>query len=316
MMTDFCYRGMIVTVSQQSLTQAAPAFPMALDPVVAALVLFAALLHASWNAVVKSDTDRQTSMALVMLAGVVMGLGLLPFTRDPFGAGMGAEAWAWLCASTLIHCAYYTCLLKAYRHGDLSQVYPIARGMGPLAVALLSGLVFAEPLSGREMTGALIVSLGIASLAFGPYRGSPAERRHALLYAVLTGCTIAGYLVCDGRGVRAAGDPMAYIAWLNILEGPWVAIFAFATRGTAFLAAARRGWKRGLGGGVIATLGYGIAMWAFTKGGAAHVASLRETSVIFAAAIGALLLGEGFGPRRLFAAAAVACGLILMNWHG
>jgi drug/metabolite transporter (DMT)-like permease len=93
-------------------------------------------------------------------------------------------------------------------------------------------------------------------------------------------------------------------------------LFAFATRGTEFLSAMKRGWKRGLAGGVIATIGYGIAMWAFTKGGAAHVASLRETSVIFAAIIGAVLLGEGFGPRRLFAAAAVAAGLILMNWRG
>ncbi|WP_428247689.1 EamA family transporter [Ferrovibrio sp.] len=289
---------------------------MALDPLVAALVLLAALMHATWNAVVKSDTDRQTSMALVMLAGVGMGLVLLPFTNDPFGAGMGREAWGWLACSVLIHCGYYTCLLKAYRHGDLSQVYPIARGMGPLAVALLSGFVFGEALSSREMLGAAVISLGIASLAFGPYRGTPEQRRHSLLYAVLTGCTIAGYLVFDGRGVRAAGDPMAYIAWLNIVEGPWVAVFAFATRGTEFLSAAKRGWKRGLAGGAIATLGYGIAMWAFTKGGAAHVASLRETSVIFAAVIGAVLLGEGFGPRRIIAALAVGAGLVLMNWRG
>lgn len=283
---------------------------MALDPLVAGFVLLAALMHASWNAVVKSDTDRQTSLALVMLAGIPFGLVLLPFS-----GGMGREAWIWLGASVFVHCLYYVCLLKAYRFGDLSQVYPIARGLGPLLVALTSGLTFGEVLSPRELAGVFIVSLGIASLAFGG-RHSPAENRHALVFAVLTGLCIASYTVIDARGVRAAADPLAYIAWLNITEAPWIAILALGTRGGAFIAAARHGWKRGLAGGVIAAAGYGITMYAFSRSGAAHVAALREISVIFAAIIGALLLGEGFGWRRVLAAALVAGGLILMNWRG
>lgn len=283
---------------------------MALDPLVAGFVLLAALMHASWNAVVKSDTDRQTSMALVMLAGIPFGLVLLPFAGT-----MGREAWIWLCASVLVHCLYFTCLLKAYRYGDLSQVYPIARGLGPLLVALVSGLVFTEALSPRELTGVAIVSLGIASLAFGG-RHSPAENRHALIFAILTGLCIASYTVIDARGVRAAGDPLAYIAWLNIAEAPWIAILAYGTRGRAFIAAAGHGWKRGLAGGVVAATGYAITMYAFSRSGAAHVAALREISVIFAAVIGALLLGEGFGWRRVIAAVLVAGGLILMNWRG
>ncbi|HLT76064.1 MAG TPA: EamA family transporter [Ferrovibrio sp.] len=282
---------------------------MALDPVVAGFVLLAALMHASWNAVVKSDTDRQTSLALVMLAGIPFGLALLPFA-----GGMGREAWIWLAASVLVHCLYYTCLLKAYRFGDLSQVYPIARGLGPLLVALASGFVFSETLTAQELTGVAIVSLGIGSLAFGG-RHSPAENRHALVFAMLTGLCIASYTLIDARGVRAAEDPLAYIAWLNIVEAPWIALLAIATRGGSFVAAARRGWKRGLAGGFVAAAGYGISMYAFSRSGAAHVAALREVSVIFAAIIGAVMLGEGFGWRRVLAAMLVAGGLILMNWR-
>lgn len=281
---------------------------MVLDPLVAGLVLLAALLHASWNALVKSGTDRQSSMALVGLAGMPVGL-LLVLISGP----MAQEAWLWLVASTLVHCVYYTGLLKAYRYGDLSQVYPIARGLGPLTVALSSGFVFGEALAARELLGVGIVSLGIASLAFGGRR-TPLENRHALAFAVLTGLSIAAYTIIDARGVRSAGDPIAYIGWLNLLEGPWVALYAYATRGRAFVTAARLDWKRGLAGGVIAATGYGIAMWAFSHSGAAHVAALREISVIFAAIIGAVLLGEGFGWRRIIAAVLVAGGLILMNW--
>jgi len=285
---------------------------MALDPLVVGLVLFAALLHASWNAVLKSDTDRQTGLALVCLAGMGFGIALLPFAHPD---GMTPAAWGWLLVSVVVHCAYYACLLQAYRFGDLGHVYPIARGTGPLVVAIFSGIAFAEPLSTREMAGAAIVSFGIFSLAFGPASGTPQQRRHAIGFALLTGLTIAGYLVADGRGVRAANDPFAYIAWLNLVEGPWVAIFALTTRGAGFLSAARRGWKRGMLGGFIAALGYAIAIWAFTQGGAAHVASLRETSVIFATLIGTVMLGETLGPRRLVAALLVAGGLVLMNWR-
>lgn len=283
---------------------------MVLDPLVAGLVLFAAFLHASWNAVVKSGADRVTSMALVMLAGTPFGFALLPFAGP-----LGPDAWPWLLASMVVHGFYYVCLIQAYRFGDLSQVYPIARGLGPLIVAATSGFVFGEVLSTREFTGAAVASLGIFTLAFAG-RGFGPEARHAIGFAVLTGLTIAAYTMVDGRGVRAAHDPLAYIAWLNIVESPWVAFYAIYARGLGFFRTARREVVRGLSGGFIACIAYGIAIWAFTRGGAAHVAALRESSVIFAAGMGAVLLGESFGPRRILAACLVAVGLILMNWRG
>lgn len=288
---------------------------MVLDPFVAGLVLMAALMHASWNALVKSETDRQTTLALVMLGGLPFGIVLLAVTGGWDGTGMTPAAWQWLAASVTVHCAYYACLLQAYRFGDLSHVYPIARGLGPLLVALASGLAFAEALSVRELTGVAIVSAGIASLALGG-RHAPAENRHALVFAVMTGLCIATYTVIDARGVRAAVDPFAYVGWLSIVEAPWIALYCFARRGRGFGTALRLGWRRGLAGGLVASLGYAITLWAFSRSGAAHVAALREISVIFAAVIGAVVLGEGFGWRRILATLLVAGGLLLMNWKG
>jgi drug/metabolite transporter (DMT)-like permease len=278
-----------------------------LDPGVVALVLLAALLHASWNAVVKSDSDRLVSMGLVMLAGCFLGLAVVPFV--PF---LEATAWPYLIASVLIHNFYYFFLLKAYRWGDLSHVYPIARGLGPLLVALGSGGLIGEHLAFHEIGGVVLVSFGIASLAFG--HGLPRGHEwRPVIYAVLTGITISAYTIADGLGARHAGNAFSYIAWLNVAEGPWVFLFALAVRRGSIVLYLRRSWWRGLAGGVVATIGYGIAIWALSLGAMAHVAALRETSVIFAAAMGALLLRESFGRRRIVAASIVAAGLVLMN---
>jgi drug/metabolite transporter (DMT)-like permease len=278
-----------------------------LDPGVVALVLLAALLHACWNAVVKSDSDRLVSMGLVMLAGALLGLAVVPFVPFP-----ETVAWPYLAASVLIHNFYYFFLLKAYRWGDLSHVYPISRGLGPLLVALVSGRLIGEHLAPHEIAGVVLVSCGIASLAFG--HGLPRGKEwRPVIYAVLTGVTISAYTIADGLGARHAGNALSYIAWLNVVEGPWVFLLALAMRRGGIVLYLRRSWWRGLAGGVVATCAYGIAIWALSLGAMAHVAALRETSVIFAAAIGAILLREGFGYRRIVAASIVAAGLVLMN---
>lgn len=280
---------------------------MRLDPGVVALVLLAALLHACWNAVVKSDSDRLVSMGLVMLAGALLGLAVVPFVPFP-----DPVAWPYLAASVLIHNFYYFFLLKAYRWGDLSHVYPISRGLGPLLVALASGRLIGEHLAPHEIGGVVLVSCGIASLAFG--HGLPRGKEwRPVIYAVLTGVTISAYTIADGLGARHAGNALSYIAWLNVVEGPWVFLLAVALRRGGIVLYLRRSWWRGFAGGIVATCAYGIAIWALSLGAMAHVAALRETSVIFAAAIGAILLREGFGYRRIVAAAIVAAGLVLMN---
>jgi drug/metabolite transporter (DMT)-like permease len=278
-----------------------------IDATIAGLVLLSALIHASWNAIVKSDADRLLSFGLVMLVGAIMGLVAIPFTAMP-----ALAAWPWLVASVIIHNLYYFFLLRAYAHGDLSHVYPIARGIAPLLVAILAGRFVGEALALREAIGLLLVSAGIVGLAFA--RGMPASGEwRPLMYAVLTGISIAGYSVVDGVGARASGDAIGYIAWLNLLEGPWVFAIAVWRRGGATLPYLRRFWWRGAAGGFIATVGYGIAIWALSHASMAHVTALRETSALFGALIGAYVLKEAFGMRRVIAAGVMVAGLLLMN---
>ena len=202
---------------------------MVVEPLVVALLLAAALMHATWNAILKSDqSDRLATFGLIMATGTVMGLCIVPFVPI-----IEPGAWKYLFLSVVIHMAYYYFLLKAYSYGDLSHTYPIARGLGPLLVALVSGRFIGEHLRTQDIAGVLLLSFGLVALAMPlknvvPKPGS----RHGLatLFAVLTGITIAGYIISDGLGVRAAGptfEPrLSDIGWLAVLEGPWLLVLA------------------------------------------------------------------------------------------
>jgi drug/metabolite transporter (DMT)-like permease len=286
------------------------------EPLIVGLLLLAGLMHASWNALLKSDrSDRLATFGVVMIAGTVMGLCFVPFLPwiDP-------AAWKFLIGSIVIHILYYTFLLKAYSYGDLSHTYPIARGLGPLLVALVSGRLIGEHLRTQDIVGVVLLSCGLVALALPARTVKPQPgARHGLatLFAVLTGFTIAGYIIADGLGVRSAGHTLehrlSYIAWLAMLEGPWLLMLAIALRPQAVWSHLRRNWWRGAIGGVIANVGYGIAIYALALGPMAHVAALRETSVLFGALMGTLLLGEPFGGRRVAAAFVIVVGLVLMN---
>ena len=296
-----------------------------LDPLVIGLLLAAALMHATWNALLKADTgDRLATFGIIMLTGSIVSLPFVFFLPFP-----PKTAWLWMLASVIIHNFYYFFLLKAYATGDLSHTYPIARGLGPLLVAIFSGRLLGEYLRFQDGVGVALVSLAILALAAPQRRLAGGEmlstalrgrHRRATIYAVLTGITIAGYLFSDGLGVRASGPSfehkMSYIAWLNVCEGPWlicVALYLRPLSVAAFLRKGPRGWWRGAAGGAVATLGYAIAIWALAAGPIAHVAAVRESSVLFAAAMGALLLGEPFGRLRIIAAGVIVAGLVLMN---
>ena len=289
---------------------------MVVEPLVVALLLMAALMHASWNAILKSDqSDRMATFGVIMTTGMVMGLVAVPFL--PW---IEPAAWKYLAASVAIHVLYYTFLLKAYSYGDLSHTYPIARGLGPLLVALVSGRFIGEHLRPQDILGVLLLSFGLIALAM-PLRNvvpRPGSRHGlATLFAVLTGFTIAAYIIADGLGVRSAGPTfqhrLSYIAWLCVVEGPWLLALAILLRPGTVWKHLRRTWWRGAIGGVIANVGYGIAIYALVLGPMAHVAALRETSVLFGALMGTLLLGEPFGARRVAAAAVIVVGLVLMN---
>jgi drug/metabolite transporter (DMT)-like permease len=289
---------------------------LVVEPLIVGLLLAAALMHASWNALLKSDrSDRLATFGVIMITGTVMGLSAVPFLPS-----IEPASWKFLAASVLTHLLYYAFLLRAYFYGDLSHTYPIARGLGPLLVALMSGRWVGEHLRTQDVIGVLLLSSGLIVIAL-PVRpvASRAGDRHdlATLFAILAGLTIAAYIIADGLGVRSAGPTLqhrlSYIAWLCIIGGPWMLVLAIALRPTTVWSHLRANWRRGIVGGVIANVGYGIAIYSLAVGPMAHVAALRETSVPFGALIGTLLLGEPFGARRVAASFVIVTGLVLMN---
>ena len=283
---------------------------MSLEIEVVALVLAAAFLHACWNACVKVGGDRLATLAVVNGAAALIGALALPFVGNP-----EPESWPNLAASVVLHAAYYFFLVQQYRVGDLSHVYPLARGLSPLMIAGAAALFAGESLAPLAWLGICVASLGIVSLAF---EGGPPWRRdpRPVLFATGTAVCIAAYSVVDGLGARAAGSALAYVAWLHLLNGvPTAAWACIARRGRA-RAALRAEFAKGVTGGALQAVAYGAAVWAMSVTALGAVSTLRETSVIFAAAIGALALGERFGGRRIAAAALVAVGVIVLNAAG
>ncbi len=267
------------------------------------LVLFAAFLHAVWNALVKVHADRMLTLGLVSLLAMFVSLALVPFVPVPTLA-----VWKWIVPSIVCHQCFKFFLLAAYRTGDFGRVYPLARGSAPLLVVFAAG----EGLRSGQMWGVALISAGIVSLTFDA--GIP-RRQHwpPVVYALLTGVFIAGYTVFDGHGVRRMGSSLGYAAWLFLIDGSIFASITLFLRRRALAAHLGPRLMTPLAAGVISLLGYFIIIWAVSQGAMAPVAALRETGVIFAALIGALILKEPFGTRRVFAAACVVAGIVAMS---
>ena len=268
---------------------------------VLAIVLLAALLHALWNALVKVSGDRAVTLGLVATGHFVPALLLLPFVPMPVAA-----AFPYIIASTVIHWAYYFFLNISYRFGDLSLIYPIARGTAPVMVALGAMIWADEVLSFWAWVGVLTVSSGIMILAAVRY----ADKR-GIGAALLTSAIIATYSVVDGIGIRVSGAPVGYVVWLFAAE-IFVAVFVLGLRRTRLQQIGRKALLLGLAGGVISGLAYGLALFAKTLAPIGIVSAVRETSVIFAALIGVVWLREGPARRRLIAASVVALGVVIL----
>ncbi|HWT99133.1 MAG TPA: EamA family transporter [Terriglobales bacterium] len=279
---------------------------MTLSPLMALLVLSAALMHAGWNVMAKTAGDKLLNIGLISVGLGVVGLVFTPFVDFPDRA-----SWHFLLGSLVAHLGYYVFLSTGYRHGDLSQVYPIARGMAPPLVAFTAWLLIGETLTPLQLTGVLATSFGILSLALD----RPLERAHSwrpILFGLLTSLTIMSYTLFDGQGVRVAGDHFGYIVWLFVLDVPLVLAYCLWRRPGA-LGYFRQRWRFGLIGGVLSGGAYGISIFAMSQGGLASVSSLRETSVIFAAVMSSLLLKERFRHRRYVSVVLVATGAVLLH---
>jgi phosphonate utilization associated putative membrane protein len=283
-------------------------------PVVAA-VLLGALLHASWNALVKSSADKPLDTALVHVLAALVALPLLALVGLPGSAGL-----PYIAASLLIHIGYYIALAGAYQHGDLGLTYPIMRGAAPLLVALGSGSLLGEQPSLAAWAGVLCITTGVALVGLA----RPGEALHhgkALAYALANAAIIAVYTVVDGLGVRAevaaGGSAWRYVMLLFVLDGIAYPLLVWLRRGPAgraeALAYARRRWPVAAVGGSASLGSYAIALWAMTRAPVASVAALRETSVLFAALLGTLLLKEPFGLQRAAGTAVIVAGVMALR---
>lgn len=279
---------------------------LASDGLTVGLVLLAALLHASWNALAKASGDPLVNLAVVTSTGGLLALPWLFWLPLP-----RAETWLWLGFSATIHFVYQLSLARMYRLGELSQVYPIARGLAPLGVALLGAALAEERLAWHQLAGLLLASFAVLVLGRA---GRPGEsNREAVAMALVTAVLIGTYTYSDAQGVRSVDRPERFIAWSFFLGGvPYALVVMVIRRGTRLEALRRVGW-RAVGGGVMATVGYGIALWAMARAPMASVASLRESSVLFAALFGSWLLGDAFGRVRVLAALLLVVGLVLVQ---
>jgi len=270
-------------------------------------VLGAGLLHAGWNALLKAAPGGEPMLdtASVVAGSCVWAAVALPFVSLPDPA-----AWKFIAGSTVIHFGYYVTLAHAYRTGDLSFAYPLMRGTAPLIVAVLGIALLHELPSAHTMLGIVLICTGIVSIAFiRRERHPPAAARWALANAAV----IAAYTLVDGSGARASGNPIAYVTWLIAIEGLPFVTWILWRGGAPAAGYLGRSWRRGLLGGVASLGAYGIVLFAMTRAPVAAVAALRETSVLFAAVIGALWLKEGFGAMRLAGAASVAVGIAALK---
>lgn len=276
---------------------------------VIALVLAAALLHASWNALLKSSHDRLASLALMTLGAGIGAIPLILWRPWPEPA-----SWFYIILSGLLHTGYNLFLIRAYRIGDFGQSYPIARGSSPLLVALGAAVFAGEQLGLSTVIGILLVSLGIVSLAD---LRAMRSREHLAgpLAAFATGAFIAAYTITDGIGARLAGDAMSYAGWLFVLDSIALAVIYQRRHGRWPIALGRRETWIGLGGGVMSLLAYGIVIWAVTLAPMGMVSALRETSVLFALLIGALFLGERLTLRRVLSGVVIVAGTIVLGTH-
>jgi drug/metabolite transporter (DMT)-like permease len=266
-------------------------------------VLFAALLHAGWNALVKLGLDRFSSVLFLALAQGAIALLLLPFFGPP-----PRVAWPWVLAGSALHSGYKLVLIRAYGHGDLSQVYPLARGTAPLIVALAGALFLGETMVPARLAAVAAIAAGIMLMA-----GKGGLTRAGLGWALATAAFTASYTMADGIGARIAGSASAFTLTMFVLDGLFMLVYGLAARGGPALLALLPAWRGGAAAGAMSLGAYWIAIWAFTQAPLAMVAALRETSVLFAMLIGAVLLKERPGPRRWAAAALMLAGVALIR---
>jgi drug/metabolite transporter (DMT)-like permease len=266
------------------------------------LVILSAIAHAVWNALVKSAGDRTLTMVAIRTVGMMLGLVALPFVDWP-----SPESWKWLAVTAVVMFAYYALLVRSYGVGDMSVVYPLARGLAPVLTTIAAFLVIGEALSTGQIAAVVMISIGIMALSFGA-----GASRTAVGFALATGVSVATYSFFAGLGVRTAGTVLGFQACLEIVTGFGMLCYGVVVRRADLVIYMRRHGAVGLFAGVVSVAGFLAYLVAARSLPLGPVSALRETSVIFGAVLGTLVLREGFGLRRIAAAVLVTVGIVLL----
>ncbi|MGH6621755.1 MAG: EamA family transporter [Alphaproteobacteria bacterium] len=274
---------------------------------VTALLLLAALIHASWNAFIKGARDPVAMATLIYGTEALIMLPVLFFVGP-----LPQSVWLLTAVHVALHIVYKIALIAMFQHGDLSQVYPVARGVAPLLVTALAIPAAGEIPGAMALLGIGLICAGLLSFALersaiGRARAKP------LLLAATAGMALSAYTVVDGLGVRTPGAAFSYAAWLFVLDGSTMFVIARIWRGPRLYTSLRLHWKTGTALGLISSTNFCIVLWALSFAAMGPVAAVRETSVVFAALIGAIFMGESFGIRRVAAAIVIAAGIVFMN---
>ena len=289
---------------------------MALTWPVVLAVLFGAMLHASWNALIKSGHDKAVDTALVHVLGALVALPFMLWVGPP-----PATAWPYIGLSLVIHIGYYIALVGAYQHGELGLTYPIMRGFAPLLVAIASGSLIGEAPSLAAWLGIVGIAAGVGLVGLA-HPGEALHHRKALAFAFANAGIIAMYTIVDGRGVRASvvddHGALRYVMMLFVLDGIAYPLLVWArrtaTQRASIVAHARQRWPVAALGGTASIGSYAIALWAMTRAPVASVAALRETSVLFAALLGTVLLKERFGLQRTIGTGVIVAGVMALRF--
>nr|WP_318383717.1 DMT family transporter [uncultured Enterobacter sp.] len=268
------------------------------------ILLFAALLHASWNAIVKAGSDKLYSAISVSGSAAIIALILLPFSPQP-----SWESAPYLAVSCALQVVYTVLVAKTYQVSDMSQTYPLMRGTAPLLVALISVVALGDHLSTLAWTGIAVICLAILAMAFN----GRARANKGMALALLNACFIAGYTLVDGTGVRLSETALGYTLWTFMMNGVCLLIWAMIARRQVASRYLLTHWKKGILGGIGTMGSYGLALWAMTQAPLAVVAALRETSILFGALLAFLLLKEKVSGIRIAAACGIAAGAMLLR---
>lgn len=267
------------------------------------LVLFGALLHAAWNALIRAAADKFAQMVALTVGSALLAAIALPFLPLP-----APPSWPYLAASVAIHFVYFVLVARAYEHGELSVSYPIMRGTAPLLTALTSLALLGESLGAAAWAALLLISAGVLLLA------SERSGRGGVLFALANAGVIALYTLVDGVGGRLAGGAWSYTLWMFLFNAlPFIAWVVLSRSRRRVLPTVVGVAGRGLLGGALAVGSYGLAIWAMTQAPIPLVAALRETAVIFGLIIGTVVLKERFGALRWLATGAVVLGVVVLR---